>query len=686
MRSASVKRFVASFLILAQFAGVLRAQAPNPGFTDGHNLATQSRFRTGSDIDAGRPGGVPLNVLLPESSATLGQSAYTTPEQVKEAAIQRKRDCYLNPNRATAAERMECEAINFLQGQEAQREELRFGCEQLARNKPPAEVPPECRQILDRPAMATGTNPFVPTPMRSTDESVAFANRQDMAQLKERFSIEQGQFSGCTTRDIVVSPAKTVARTCSFQDKEISQQNCSWTDPGGSYAQACAALDSSSRCEVRNTESQCVETRKVNGVDTCVKLQYTASFACASGTIEQDPACASEASATYCAQETVIDGRTVCLREESIPSSTCSPPSAADCTESIKGTCISGTHTYRCKVEDEKKLTERSCGQQKFCLSGNCFDTPQPSAMGDALVATTTMEAARQAGQYFEGELQIFKGINEKCTRKFLKNCCTKGAGAKAQSNASVMTQLGFASTAYFGSQAYMRFSPYVFDFMYSNSIFSEFAFSGLESALAQQAAATNFTSLGSFYGVTAWSGASTVAPGFMHGMSVPGFGQVSNMVTSQFSVGSFNFGFDPMSLMFAVAIQVLMSFLTCDQADIVTNMHRESRLCTYVGEYCSKRIPIIRVCYEWKKSYCCYNSRLARIISEQGRPQVGKGYYGSANGPDCSGFTADEFSRLDFSRMDLREFYSEIIPTDIPAMSGAFESHGIRRVNEMSR
>jgi conjugal transfer mating pair stabilization protein TraN len=303
----------------------------------------------------------------------------------------------------------------------------------------------------------------------------------------------------------------------------------------------------------------------------------------------------------------------------------------------------------------------------------------------DALQATAMMETARQAGQYFDGELQIFKGINERCSLKFLKNCCKKGAGAKAQSNASVMTQLGFAATAYFGSEAYVRFSPYVFDFMYNNSIFSDYAFAGLESALTQQAAAANFTKLGSFYGVTAWSGASTVAPGFMHGMNLPGVGQITNTITSQFSVGGFNFGFDPYSLMFAVAIQVLTQLLTCDKLDIATNMHRESRLCTYVGEYCSRKIPIIGVCIERKKSYCCYNSRLARIISEQGRPLLGKSY-GSPNGPNCEGFTADEFSRLDFSRMDLSEFYSEILPADFPAMSGAFGAHGARRVNEMSR
>lgn len=662
MESSFAKRFIAGILILAQFAGVVRAQTvrvptPNEAFNQGQSLATQSRHATGDGIASGRPGGIPIRDLIPDVNTGLYQSSLTTPEQVKAAAIQRKRDCLQNPNRSIfQADRSECEAINFLQGQESQREELRFACENLARNKPADQVPPECREIMARPAQMA--SPYSPSRMKTTEESVIFMNNQSMVDLKQRFNIEQGQFSGCTTQDVVVSPAKYVDRSCTFWD-EVEQKSCSWVEPGGSYAQGCGALDSSPKCEAKETESYCVETKRIGQTEVCVKMGYTTHFACAKGNPQPDSSCATEGNQ-------------------------CQPP-IVSCNEYIKSSCITGSYNYKCKIEDEKKMSQKNCGNQKFCLSGNCFDTPQPSALGDALLATTTMEAARQAGQYLDGELQIFKGINETCKRKFLKNCCQKGAGKQATSNASVMSQLGFSAASYFGTQAYIRYSPYVFDFMYSNNIFSKAAFSGLESVLTQQAAAANFTSIGSIYGVTAWSGSSTVAPGFMHGWNVPGFGQISNTVTSQFSVGGINFGFDPYSLMFALAIQVLTQLLTCDQKDIETNMHRESRLCTYVGEYCSKKLPIIRVCIEWKKSYCCYNSRLARIISEQGRPMLGKSY-GSPQGPDCSGFTPDEFSRLDFSRMNLSEFYSEILPADFPAMSGAFQAHGNRRIGELSQ
>ena len=62
----------------------------------------------------------------------------------------------------------------------------------------------------------------------------------------------------------------------------------------------------------------------------------------------------------------------------------------------------------------------------------------------------------------------------------------------------------------------------------------------------------------------------------------------------------------------------------------------------------------------------------LARIINEQGRVQVGKSW-GSAQGPDCAGFTIAELQSLDFAAMDLSEFYASLVPTlpDLTSLQG---------------
>ncbi|MDO9527961.1 MAG: conjugal transfer protein TraN [Syntrophales bacterium] len=85
---------------------------------------------------------------------------------------------------------------------------------------------------------------------------------------------------------------------------------------------------------------------------------------------------------------------------------------------------------------------------------------------------------------------------------------------------------------------------------------------------------------------------------------------------------------------------------------------------CHYVGEYCAKKWKFIG-CVQTAKTYCCFNSKLGRIIQEQGRGQLQNfqpgGNWGSAESPNCVGFTPEQFSMIDFSRVDLSEFISDI-------------------------
>jgi len=80
-----------------------------------------------------------------------------------------------------------------------------------------------------------------------------------------------------------------------------------------------------------------------------------------------------------------------------------------------------------------------------------------------------------------------------------------------------------------------------------------------------------------------------------------------------------------------------------CSKGEKELKKKRQAGLCKEVGTYCSKRI-LRRICIERKKSFCCFNSALARVLQECGRPQIGKGW-GSPKNPDCSGYTIEEFS-----------------------------------------
>lgn len=85
---------------------------------------------------------------------------------------------------------------------------------------------------------------------------------------------------------------------------------------------------------------------------------------------------------------------------------------------------------------------------------------------------------------------------------------------------------------------------------------------------------------------------------------------------------------------------------------------------CAYVGKYCSA--SALGVCLAKKRSYCCFDSKLSRIINVEGRAQIGK-TFGTAKAPDCEGFSLPEFQRLDFAAMDLSEFYEDAVASANP-------------------
>ena len=119
----------------------------------------------------------------------------------------------------------------------------------------------------------------------------------------------------------------------------------------------------------------------------------------------------------------------------------------------------------------------------------------------------------------------------------------------------------------------------------------------------------------------------------------------------------------------FAIALQVVNLVMTlfmqrCDQTDIMTSTLNDSKYCHEVGEYCAKKFPVIG-CVQKAKGFCCFNSKLARIIHEQGRPQLAgfgsDGGWGQPKNPNCRGFLPEEFQALDFNKIDLSEYMEDI-------------------------
>jgi conjugal transfer mating pair stabilization protein TraN len=92
-----------------------------------------------------------------------------------------------------------------------------------------------------------------------------------------------------------------------------------------------------------------------------------------------------------------------------------------------------------------------------------------------------------------------------------------------------------------------------------------------------------------------------------------------------------------------------------CTADELVLGEMREKGLCYYVGHYDEKFIDL------WKSRkvhvFCCYGSKLARVVQEGIRAQIGI-KWGDPEKPNCRGLTLDEIAKADFNKLDLSPIF----------------------------
>ncbi|MBB5712345.1 conjugal transfer protein TraN [Sphingomonas xinjiangensis] len=109
-----------------------------------------------------------------------------------------------------------------------------------------------------------------------------------------------------------------------------------------------------------------------------------------------------------------------------------------------------------------------------------------------------------------------------------------------------------------------------------------------------------------------------------------------------------------------------------CSSAEKQLDEKDDKGLCYKVGSYCSD--SILGVCVTSKDAYCCFGSKISRILQVQGRQQIGKAWAKPKN-EQCKGFTIAEFQLLDLSKMDFTEVYAEFteaakLPDEVQTMT----------------
>lgn len=110
------------------------------------------------------------------------------------------------------------------------------------------------------------------------------------------------------------------------------------------------------------------------------------------------------------------------------------------------------------------------------------------------------------------------------------------------------------------------------------------------------------------------------------------------------------------------------MGLGSCKAQEKLLNTKRKAGLCHRVGTYCDKKV--LGQCVMKKTSFCCFGSKLLKAFHEQGRVQIKMGW-GSPERPLCRGFTIEEVQRIDFSKLDLREVFEELMKNYKPGKMG---------------
>jgi conjugal transfer mating pair stabilization protein TraN len=163
-----------------------------------------------------------------------------------------------------------------------------------------------------------------------------------------------------------------------------------------------------------------------------------------------------------------------------------------------------------------------------------------------------------------------------------------------------------------------------------------------MESILGGSGSSSVFSPSFSYFGLTVGYGAPAAGTTVLLGES-----------------GTFFVGFDPASFAIAIAIYIIMELVSCEQEEQILGMKKGQNLCVHVGTYCSQKV--LGVCVQKKQSYCCFNSRIARLIASNGRAQLGKSW-GDPKSPDCGGLTPAELQMVDFSLIDFSEVVGDIV------------------------
>lgn len=343
----------------------------------------------------------------------------------------------------------------------------------------------------------------------------------------------------------------------------------------------------------------------------------------------------------------------------------------------VTGRCILHTLHFDCGTDvaaPNTTTTTTSCAGPIRCMGTECVE-PQPKEQN-----ADFNKAAAQLGmvQWMDsdkectpgGECRVFKGKGYRCRDVFwgVQNCCDQ------PSNTTMADYIKLAFYTY--KLTNWTYAASMMESAGLGSVTSGFqALSGAASETysaisepiisAWQSLASNFSSsLGEAVTDFSVDKIKETAAAYLQDWGESIFGEAFGEFVGEAGVsglineaGALMETLSTFMMYYAIVMILVQIVWSCEDTEFELATKKALNSCHSLGSYCSSRI--LGVCYERSKSYCCFNSPLARIIQEQVRPQLGLPWPGADSNPNCEGLTTAQLALVDWDRVDLTEWLS---------------------------
>ena len=341
--------------------------------------------------------------------------------------------------------------------------------------------------------------------------------------------------------------------------------------------------------------------------------------------------------------------------------------------QGASGLCYVFEETWDCGTLHSIPVLERistlDCAGPVRCMGEDCLDTI-PEASDDFAAAAAALEAAQLAASDMDctgGTCVVFSGEAMECKKAVggIVNCCTTPDGISLADYLSLVFAMGKLDNALMGLDAGNTLrgswetlrSPLTSAWSEVTRSFTSVANNLMGKTAAEASDALAQVSLDAFkqavmrqtaqwvadlFGEAAANSLFTVNGGaaFVGGNLQAGSIQLGGLIGTALSWVMAAY------MIYTVVVILIQLIWTCEEDEFELGAKRELKSCHHVGSYCKSKV--LTACIERRTAYCCFNTPLARILNEQIRPQLGRGW-GEADAPDCSGIAVSDFARVDW-------------------------------------